>query len=94
MDEIGKLLEHLGYGTSVIYAAAKYGLFAWLDNNISDEAKVALAGATKFKDADNKHIASAIVEVFDRVKRRSNRAARADDGARDRGLCLGASRRR
>jgi hypothetical protein len=25
-----KLLEHLGYATPFIYAAAAYGLFAWL----------------------------------------------------------------
>jgi len=35
-----KLLEHLGYATPFIYAAAAYGLFAWLDENASDEAKV------------------------------------------------------
>jgi len=39
-----KLLEHLGYATPFIYAAAAYGLFAWLDKEASDDAKAALAG--------------------------------------------------
>jgi len=67
MDEIGKLLEHLGYATPVIYAAAAYRLFAWLDKDASDEAKAALASTMKLKDYDAKRIASALVEVFDRI---------------------------
>jgi hypothetical protein len=67
MDEIGKLLEHLGYGTSVIYAAATYGLFAWLDSNASDEAKAALASTMKLRNVDSERIAAALVEVFDCV---------------------------
>jgi len=66
-----KLLEHLGYGTPFIYAAAVYGLFYWLDENLSVAAKAALAGRMKFKDADNKQVAAAIVEVFDRIYTRT-----------------------
>jgi hypothetical protein len=43
MGEVGELLKHLGYGTSVLYALAAYRLFNWLDANVSDDAKAALA---------------------------------------------------
>jgi hypothetical protein len=62
-----KLLEHLGYATPFIYAAAAYGLFAWLDKEASDDAKAALAGTMNLMDYDKKRIASALVEVFDRL---------------------------
>jgi hypothetical protein len=62
-----KLLEHLGFASPFVYAAAAYGLFVWLDNEASNEAKAALAGTMKLKDYDHKQIASAVVEVFDRL---------------------------
>src|SRR5258708_29919729 len=62
-----KLLEHLGYATPFIYAAAAYGLFAWLDKEASDDAKAALAGTMNLMDYDKKRIASALVVVFDRL---------------------------
>lgn len=62
-----KLLEHLGYATPFIYAAAAYGLFAWLDENLSDAAKTALAATMKIGPYDEKHLASALVEIFDRI---------------------------
>src|SRR5581483_8914405 len=65
--EIGKLLDHLGYATPFIYAAATYGLFHWLDENLSDEAKAALASAMWLRDYDEKRLAPALVEVFDRI---------------------------
>jgi hypothetical protein len=65
MDEIGKLLEHLGYATPLLYATTAYGVFAWLDNNASDEAKAALANTMKLQNAGSQRIASALVEVFD-----------------------------
>ena len=67
MDEIAKLLEHLGYGTSLLYAAAAYGLFAWLDKEASDDAKAKLAGTLKLTEWRNRDVASAVVEVFDRI---------------------------
>jgi hypothetical protein len=66
MELLGELLKQY-YGTSAIYAAATYGLFAWLDNNASEEAKAALAATMKLKQYDRKQIASALVEVFDRI---------------------------
>jgi hypothetical protein len=62
-----KLLEHLGFATPFIYAAAAYGLFRWLDDNASDEAKAALARTMRLKDYKNEQVASALVEVFDRI---------------------------
>jgi hypothetical protein len=62
-----KLAELLGYGPSFIYAAAAYGLFHWLDENASDEAKAALAKTMRLKDYKKEAVASALVEVFDRL---------------------------
>jgi hypothetical protein len=57
MAEVGELLKHLGYGTSVLNALAAYRLFNWLDANVSDDAKAALANTMKLKDYDNQQIA-------------------------------------
>src|SRR5271169_4566309 len=62
-----KLLEHFGYATPFIYAAAAYGLFYWLDENASEEAKKALASTMKLKSVDSEQVAAAIVEVFDGI---------------------------
>jgi hypothetical protein len=67
MEAIGKLLEHLGYATPIIYAAAAYGFFAWLDTDASDEAKAALASTMRLEGLKTDQIASALVEVFDRL---------------------------
>jgi hypothetical protein len=67
MEAIGKLLEHLGYAAPLLYAAAAYGLFHWLDENLSDAAKSALARTMKLKDYGKEQVASALVEVFDRI---------------------------
>jgi hypothetical protein len=67
VEEIGNLLDHLGYATPLLYAAAAYGLFHWLDENASDEAKAALASTMKLRQMQSKDIASALVEVFDRI---------------------------
>jgi hypothetical protein len=67
MEAVGKLLDHLGYAAPLLYAAAAYGLFNWLDENLSDAAKAALASTMKFKDYGKEQVASALVEVFDRI---------------------------
>jgi len=65
MEELAK---QLGYNTApFIYAGMAYGLFHWLDENASDEAKAALARTMRFKDYMNEQVASALVEVFDRI---------------------------
>jgi hypothetical protein len=67
LEAIGKLLEQLGYAAPLLYAAAAYGLFHWLDENLSDAAKAALASTMKLKDYRKEQVASALVEVFDRI---------------------------
>jgi hypothetical protein len=66
MDGLQEVLKQY-FATPIIYAAAIYGIFAWLDSNASDEAKAALAATMKLKEFDNKRIAFALVEVFDRI---------------------------
>jgi hypothetical protein len=43
MEAVGKLLEYLGFAAPLLYGAAVYGFFGWLDENLSDAAKAALA---------------------------------------------------
>jgi hypothetical protein len=63
MEELAK---QLGYDTAPFgYAALAYGLFHWLDENVSDEMKAVLARTMRFKDYKDDQIASALVEVFD-----------------------------
>ena len=62
-----ELLKLLGFTTPFMYAAAAYGLFHWLDENASDEAKAALARTMSLKDYKREQVASALVEVFDRI---------------------------
>ncbi len=62
-----ELLKYLGFTTPFIYAAAAYGFFYWLDENASDEARAALARTMRLKDYKSEHVASALVEVFDRI---------------------------
>jgi hypothetical protein len=64
MDE---LLRLLGLGTPVIYAAAIYGLFHWLDANVSEGGKEAISRLLDLKDYDSKQVSAAFVEVFDRL---------------------------
>jgi hypothetical protein len=65
MEELAK---QLGYNTApFIWAALAYGLFHWLDENASDEAKAALARTMVLKDYKKEQVASALVEVFDRI---------------------------
>jgi len=44
-----------------------YWLFHWLDENASDEAKAALSRTMAFKDYKSEKVASALVEIFDRI---------------------------
>ncbi|MCK1629236.1 hypothetical protein [Bradyrhizobium sp. 162] len=68
MEEIlKKLAEHFGFAAPFGYAALAYGFFLWLDKEASDEAKAALARTMRFKDYKNEQVASALVEVFDRI---------------------------
>jgi hypothetical protein len=62
-----KVAEHFGYAAPFGYAVLAYGLFFWLDKEASDDAKAALARTMTFKDYKNEQVASALVEVFDRI---------------------------
>jgi hypothetical protein len=67
MEAIGKFLEQLGYGAPVLYSGIAYGFFYWLDENLSDAAKAALASTTKLRSYGKEQVASALVEVFDQI---------------------------
>jgi hypothetical protein len=68
MQEIlNQLAEHFGWAAPFGYAVLAYGFFHWLDENASDEAKATLARTMTFKDYKNEQVASALVEVFDRI---------------------------
>ncbi len=69
-----ELLKALGVATPVIYAAATYGFFHWLDKKASGPAKKAISGWLDPKEYDRAAVAAAIVEIFDRVYTRPLRA--------------------
>ncbi|HWX59549.1 hypothetical protein [Bradyrhizobium sp.] len=49
MEAVGKLLEYLGFAAPLLYGAAVYGFFGWLDENLSDAAKAALVSTMKLR---------------------------------------------
>ena len=67
MAALDDVLRLLGFSTPLIYGAATYGLFHWLDEKASDEGKAALSEALRIKDYDSKRLALALVEVFDKL---------------------------
>jgi hypothetical protein len=68
MEELLKTIaEHFGWTVPFMYAAGAYFFFHWLDEKASDEAKAALARTMRWKDYKNEQVASALVEVFDRI---------------------------
>jgi hypothetical protein len=62
-----KLLGLLGFTTPLIYSAATYGFFRWLDEDATVDAKAALAGAMKLKEFKSLQIANALVALFDKI---------------------------
>jgi hypothetical protein len=62
-----EVLKLLGFTTPFIYAAATYGFFRWLDKKASGPAKKAISGWLVPRQYDRTGIASAILELFDRV---------------------------
>jgi hypothetical protein len=67
VDAIATLLDHLGYPTPLLCAAAAYGLFHWLDENTSDEAKAAITSTMQGQGLEADRIVSALLEIFDRI---------------------------
>jgi hypothetical protein len=60
-------LTLLGLSTPFIYAGATYSVFLYLDNKASDDAKGIVAGWLKPLDFKEVNVASATVELFDRL---------------------------
>jgi len=63
---VEELLKLLGLGTPFIYAAATYGLFHYLDERASGEAKEAISKWIRSTDYNREDISTTMVEVFDR----------------------------
>ena len=61
------VLKLLGFGQPVLYAAATFGFFHWLDRKASGAAKKAIAGWFKPLEYDGKAVRAALVEAFDRI---------------------------
>jgi hypothetical protein len=59
--------ELIGLGTPVVVAGATYGFFHWIDEKASDNAKSAIAGWFKPLAYDRPAVASALLELFDRI---------------------------
>jgi hypothetical protein len=62
-----EILKILGLGTPFIYAMAAYGLFHFLEEKASDEAKAALTGWLRPETFKKESVAIAISEIFDRI---------------------------
>ena len=60
-------LKLLGLSTPFVYAGATYSVFLYLDNKASNSAKGAIAGWLKPLDFNKVNVASATVELFDRL---------------------------
>jgi hypothetical protein len=59
--------ELIGLGTPFVFAGATYGLFHWLDDKASEEAKAAIVGWFRPFAYDRSAIAAAFLELFDNV---------------------------
>jgi hypothetical protein len=60
-------MKHLGLSTPFLYAGATYGLFRYLDERISNEAKSLVTSWLKALDVDYHAIAPALLQIFDRL---------------------------
>jgi hypothetical protein len=67
MSYVSEALKLLGFGTPFIYASATYGLFHYLDNRASGQAKKAISGWLQPREYDKAGVADAMVEIFDRL---------------------------
>jgi hypothetical protein len=65
-----KLLELLGLSTPVLYAAATYGLFHFLDRRASPQAKAAINKWFKTTGHNKADVSNAVLELFDRIYER------------------------
>jgi hypothetical protein len=77
MPELAQVLKLFGFTTPLIYAAATYGFFHWLDKKASGPAKRAISSWLEPREYDREAVRAAILEVFDRVYSRPLLAWRA-----------------
>jgi hypothetical protein len=66
-DWLTELANRWGLATPLLYAAAVYGFFFWLEKNTSKPAKQAFAVYLEPRVYDREAIAAAILELFDEV---------------------------
>jgi hypothetical protein len=67
MSALDEGLKLLGASTPLVYAAATFGLFHWLDKKASPEARTAIVGTLANAKYDDERITSAIVASFDQI---------------------------
>jgi hypothetical protein len=60
-------LKVLGFTTPLIYAAATYGVFHWLDKKASGQAKRAISGWLQSGQYDRVAFSNTTIELFDRI---------------------------
>jgi hypothetical protein len=65
-----KLLELLGLSTSVLYAAATYGFFHFLDRKASPQAKAAINKWFRTTGHNKADVSNAVLELFGRIYER------------------------
>jgi hypothetical protein len=61
------VVKQWGFAVPLMYAAATYGVFRWLDKEASGAAKVALTRKLQSKPPPKEVIGNFTIEVFDRV---------------------------
>jgi hypothetical protein len=66
-EALKQALQLLGFGTPILYAAATYGFFHWLDKRASGQAKNAISEWIKTSNYDERRVVSGMVEVFDTI---------------------------
>jgi hypothetical protein len=62
-----KLFDLVGLGVPFYLAAATYGVFAWLDNNASDEATQVISSWLRGRSRNKPDLGNLIVNTFDRI---------------------------
>jgi hypothetical protein len=64
---LSELLKLLPFATPLVYAAAAYSLFHYLDQNASGPAKKAISTWLQPREYDKTAVADAVIEIFDRL---------------------------
>jgi hypothetical protein len=64
---IAEFFKQIGYGSAFLYAGVTYAGFFWLESELSPEAKTELARTLNLTQYDRQQVASALLEIFDRV---------------------------